>query len=69
MKKLLLILSLATFSQYTFAVDFPEPSKDVCQNADLLTKLANQMENNKNTDDLQKYSEFIQKCTTILTSK
>lgn len=69
MKYLLAALSLLAVSQVALAVDIPEANKSNCQDPELMTKLATQMQGVTDTKTLQDYSQFIQKCHDIIAGK
>ena len=69
MRYLVAALSLFAFSQVAMAVDIPEANKSNCQNPDVMTKLATEMQSVTDTKTLQDYSQFIQKCHNIIAGK
>lgn len=69
LKYLLGAIVVAAFCQTASAVTIPEASKDTCQNPDVMTKLATEMQGVTDTDTMQKYSTFIQKCHDIIAGK
>lgn len=71
MKKLLALVAAGTFalstSAFAASLDLPEPTKEKCSDAQFMTDLATQMSKLTDAKEIQKGTEFIQKCHSILT--
>lgn len=60
-----------TAAPAVFAADvdlnnLPEPTKALCQDADFMMSLSQKLQGETDPDTLQKASQFIQKCQTVM---